>query len=128
MGTADERDDRVLAYTRGLSLFIVPFLLVAFVILYVFPDHTGRLWAWTIPVTMTSMVLASAYLGGAYFFLHVARTRHWHEVGSASSRQSSERSWRADWRVFSPASTASRTCPRWTSKSGTSAASLSTTS
>ena len=81
MGTADERDDRVLAYTRGLSLFIVPFLLAAFVILYVFPGHTARLWAWTIPVTMTSMVLASAYLGGAYFFLHVARTRHWHEVG-----------------------------------------------
>ena len=38
MGAVDEgRDDRVLGYTRGLSLFIIPFLLVAFVILYVFP-------------------------------------------------------------------------------------------
>jgi hypothetical protein len=83
MSRADERrDDRVLAYTRGLSLFIVPFLLVAWVILYAFPGHTARLWAWQIPITMTSMVLASAYLGGAYFFLRVARAERWHEVGT----------------------------------------------
>ena len=44
----DQPDDRVLAYTRGLSLFIVPFLLVAFVILYLFPEHTARLWSWHI--------------------------------------------------------------------------------
>lgn len=31
------RDDRVLTYTRVLSLAIVPFLLVAFVLLYIFP-------------------------------------------------------------------------------------------
>ncbi len=79
---ASQRDDRVLHYTRGLSLFIVPFLVVAFVILYLFPDHTARLWAWTIQATMTSMVLASAYLGGAYFFVRVARERHWHEVAT----------------------------------------------
>jgi hypothetical protein len=78
----DQRDDRVLPYTRGLSLFIIPFLLVAFVILYLYPGHTERLWAWTIPVTMTSMVLASAYIGGAYFFLHVAGAHRWHEVGT----------------------------------------------
>ena len=77
-----ERDDRVLGYPRGLSLFIVPFLVVAFVILYLFPDHTARLWAWTIQATMTSMVLASAYLGGAYFFVRVAREHHWHEVAT----------------------------------------------
>ena len=78
----DQRDDRVLAYTRGLSLFIIPFLLVAFVILYLFPEHTARLWSWHIAVSMTSMVLASAYLGGAYFFFRVIRSRHWHEVGT----------------------------------------------
>gem|GEM_PF-3923138 len=32
------RDDRVLAYTRLVSLVIVPFLLVAFSLLYFFPD------------------------------------------------------------------------------------------
>jgi hypothetical protein len=82
MGHSNRRDDRVLAYTRGLSVFIIPFLLVAFVILYLFPTHTARLWSWTIPVTMTSMVLASAYLGGAYFFVQVAGSHRWHEVGT----------------------------------------------
>jgi hypothetical protein len=76
-----ERDDRVLRSTRALSLFITPFLLVAWVILYLFPSHTARLWAWPIPVTMTSMVLASAYLGGAYFFIRVAFVeRRWHTM------------------------------------------------
>src|SRR6478735_5674036 len=76
------RDDRLLPFTRGLAVFITPFLLVAFVILYLFPTHTGRLWAWQIPATMTSMVLASAYLGGAYFFLLVVGERQWHRVGT----------------------------------------------
>jgi hypothetical protein len=77
VGRRSLRDDRVLGYTRGLSLFIVPFLLVAFVILYLFPEKTARLWAWTIPSTMTSMVLASAYLGGAYFFIRVQGEPRW---------------------------------------------------
>lgn len=83
MGAEDQfpRDDRVLPFTRRLSLFIAPFLLVAFVILYLFPTHTGRVWAWEIPSTMTSMVLASAYLGGAFFFLRVQRERQWHGIG-----------------------------------------------
>jgi len=73
-------DDRVLAYTRALSAVIVPFLVGAWVILYLFPDDTKRLFAWTIRPAMTPMVLASAYLGGAYFFVRVLRERHWHAV------------------------------------------------
>lgn len=76
------QDDRVLTFTRGLSLFIVPFLVVAWVILYLFPGHTASVWSWTIPIQMTSMVLASAYLGGAYFFVRVARSQQWHTVGT----------------------------------------------
>jgi hypothetical protein len=72
----------VIAYTRGLSLFITPFLLAAFVLLYIFPGHTAQLFAWTIKSTMTSMVLASAYLGGAYFFVRVLGERHWHVVAA----------------------------------------------
>jgi hypothetical protein len=71
------RDDRVLSATRALSAVIVPFLLVAFVVLYVFPRDTQRLFAWTIKPTMTPMVLASAYLGGAYFFLRALREPRW---------------------------------------------------
>jgi hypothetical protein len=76
------RDDRVLPYTRGLSLFILPFLLVAFVLLYLFPDDTGRLWSWPIKPTMSPMVLASAYLGGSWFFFRVQRERRWHVMKS----------------------------------------------
>ena len=79
-GSPTARDDRVLAYTRGLSVFITPFLLVAFVLLYLFPSHTRRLFAWTITPTMTPMVLASAYLGGAYFFVRVLRESRWSAV------------------------------------------------
>lgn len=74
------KDDRILGYTRALSVFITPFLLVAFVLLYLFPGHTKRLFAWTITPTMTPMVLASAYLGGAYFFVRVTRETRWSVV------------------------------------------------
>lgn len=73
--------DPILAYVRVLSAVIVPFLVLAFVVLYVFPGATGRLFAWPIKATMTSMLLASAYLGGVYFFTRVAlRERHWQSV------------------------------------------------
>ena len=75
------RDDRVLTTTRALSAFIAPFLLVAFVLLYGFPGETDRLWAWPIKSHMTSMLLASAYLGGCYFFLRVLLVeRRWAAV------------------------------------------------
>jgi hypothetical protein len=71
------RDDHVLVSTRLIALVIIPFLLGAFVILYCFPSHTARLFAWPIKPTMTSMMLASAYLGGAYFFVRVLWERYW---------------------------------------------------
>ena len=74
------RDDRVLAYSRVLSAVITPFLLAAFVLLYLFPGDTRQLFAWTINSTMTSMVLASAYLGGSFFFLRVLRETRWNVV------------------------------------------------
>ncbi|WP_270888670.1 hypothetical protein [Pedococcus sp. 5OH_020] len=83
-GTAPEgisHDDRLLGTTRLLSAFIAPFLLVAFVILYGFPGETKRLWSWTIQSHLTSMLLASAYLGGCYFFVRVVFVeRHWAAV------------------------------------------------
>ncbi len=75
--------DRVLPATRVLSIVIIPFLLVAFVLLYFWPsaDDTARLFAWRIVPGFTSMVLGSVYLGGAYFFLRAARATEWHAVG-----------------------------------------------
>ena len=76
-------NDRVLPATRILSIAIIPFLVVAFVLLYFWPsaDDTGRLFAWRIIPSFTPMVLAAVYLGGAYFFFRAARAQQWHTVG-----------------------------------------------
>jgi hypothetical protein len=74
------RDDRVLALTRGVSLVIIPFLVVAFFVLVPWPTDTGRLFAWHIKPTLTAMVLGSVYLGGAYFFFRAFRATEWHTV------------------------------------------------
>lgn len=79
-GPGSVRDDRVLPVTRWLSIAIIPFLVVAFAVLYPFPHDTGRLFAWPVRPTLTPMILASVYLGGAYFFLRAAMAEQWHTV------------------------------------------------
>lgn len=74
------RDDRILAPTKWLAAFIIPFLVVAFYILYLRPGETRELFAWPIAPTMTAMMLASAYLGGVYYFTGVLLARRWHRV------------------------------------------------
>jgi hypothetical protein len=74
------RTDRVLAETRWISAIIVPFLVVAFGILYLFPDHTQELFAWGIKPRMSAMMLGAAYIGGAYFFVRAAANARWHWV------------------------------------------------
>ncbi len=68
--------------TRVLSLVIIPFLLVAFVVLYFWTSasDTARLFAWKIVPPFTPMVLGSVYVGGAYFFVRAARATEWHRV------------------------------------------------
>jgi hypothetical protein len=78
--TDSVRDDRVLSETRALSLVIFPVLIVAFCVLYPVPTDTQQWFAWEIDPTMTPMVLASAYIGGAYFFFKAWRTSSWHTV------------------------------------------------
>jgi hypothetical protein len=74
------RDDRVLPVTRWLSVVIIPFLVLAFAVLYPVPGDSGRLFAWPVKPALTPMILASVYLGGAYFFLRAATARQWHTV------------------------------------------------
>lgn len=74
------RDDRVLATTRWTAIVIIPVLVAAFVILYLFPSRTPDLWAWTIVPTMTPMLMGGGYLAGAWFFVRVARTRAGHQA------------------------------------------------
>jgi hypothetical protein len=74
------QDDRILVLTRSLSVVIAPFLVLAFAVLYPAPAVTGHLFAWHIQPDLTGMVLASAYLGGAYFFIRAAAAHEWHTI------------------------------------------------
>lgn len=76
----NQRDNRILSETRWVAGLVIPFLVVAFIILYIFPDQTGMLFAWKIQPSMSAMMLGSAYAGGIYFFTGVLRSRQWHKV------------------------------------------------
>lgn len=73
-------DDRILAVTRWVALGIIPFLAVAAFLLFVFPDRTAELFAWGIAPPISAYLLASAYVGGIWFFARVAAARAWHRV------------------------------------------------
>ena len=73
-------DDRVLASTRAVAWFIMPFLSVAFAVLWPVPTDTATLFAWHITPTLTPMFLGAAYLGGAYFFVRAGRATQWHTI------------------------------------------------
>ncbi len=60
---------------------VIPVLVAAFVILYLFPGSTVRLWGWTIHPEMSALIMGGGYLAGAYFFVRVVRSRQWHRVG-----------------------------------------------
>jgi hypothetical protein len=77
-------DNRVLFSTRLLALVILPFLLGAFTILYVFPMDTARLFAWPIKPTMMSMARDLLAVGGA--LLHHALPGVWGTVGEPARR------------------------------------------
>ncbi len=74
-------DDRVLPLSRAVAALVIPFLLVAFGVLYVQPGVATDLFAWPVKPPLTAMLLGAAYLGGVVFFSFVLATRRWHEVG-----------------------------------------------
>lgn len=74
------RDDRILPEVRWLAVLIIPFLVAASILLYIWPNDTDKLFAWTIKPSMTPMMLAAAYLGGIYFFTRAALAKRWHLV------------------------------------------------
>ncbi len=77
---ATERDDRVLKQTHVLGAVIVPFLLVAFALLYFFPADTKSYFAWDVQPELTPMIMGAGYIAGAYFFVRVALERRFHRV------------------------------------------------
>ena len=75
-----QRDDRVFRSTRLLGAVIVPFLVVAFALLYFFPDDTRHWFAWDVQPTITPLIMGAGYIAGAYFFVRVAIETRWHRV------------------------------------------------
>lgn len=66
--------------TRWVAALVIPFLVVAFIILYLFPQETERLFAWKLQPSMSAMMLGAAYAGGVYFFAGVLLASQWHRV------------------------------------------------
>lgn len=48
-------DDRIQSFTRGAAVIVIPFLWLAFLILYFYPDTSGERFAWAIKPHMTAM-------------------------------------------------------------------------
>jgi hypothetical protein len=77
---AKDRTDRILPETRALAILVIPFLVAAFGILYLFPLQTERLFAWKLQPAMSAMMLGAAYAGGIYFFTGVLLAKQWHKI------------------------------------------------
>ncbi len=72
--------NQILPETRWVAALVIPFLVAAFVILFIFPQETESLFAWKIQPSMSAMMLGAAYAGGIYFFTGVLRSRQWHKI------------------------------------------------
>jgi hypothetical protein len=68
------------ALARWMGVLVLPFLMVAVVLLYLFPARTETLFAWTIAPPLTALFLACAYIGGIWFFVRVVRETRWQRV------------------------------------------------
>ncbi|MFH2038804.1 MAG: hypothetical protein ABIJ65_05155 [Chloroflexota bacterium] len=77
------KDDRILPATRIVLAIVVPFLLLAFLILYFFPDLSGERFVWEIKPHMTALFIGSGYLSGAYMFVYAIFGLQWHRVAGA---------------------------------------------
>jgi hypothetical protein len=74
------REDRIQPFTRIVAAVIVPFLVLAFLILYLSPERSGERFAWAIQPPMTAMFMGAGYIGGAWLFINAIFGRRWHRV------------------------------------------------
>jgi hypothetical protein len=77
---ASAKTDRIFLSTRITAAVIIPFLLVAFVNLFFFPQLTGQRFAWQIQPNVMAVYMGAGYLGGAYLFVRALLGRRWHRV------------------------------------------------
>lgn len=74
------KDDRIFRSTRIVAALVVPFLVVAFVILFFTPQSSADRFAWAIQPSMTAAFMGAGYLGGSWLFIQTVRGRQWHCV------------------------------------------------
>jgi len=75
-----QTDDRIQPITRIVGVFVVPFLWLAFLILFFQPDSTGERFAWAIKPHMTAMYMGAGYLGGSWIFINAIFGKRWHRI------------------------------------------------
>lgn len=61
----------------------MPFLWLAFIILYFYPERSGENFAWAINPPMTALFIGAGYLGGSYQFVRLILGRRWHRYAMA---------------------------------------------
>lgn len=74
------QDDRIFRSTKIVAAGVVPILVLAFLILYLFPESSGTRFAWEIKPDMTAVFMGAGYLGGAVLFAHTVFGQRWHRV------------------------------------------------
>jgi hypothetical protein len=73
-------DDRIQPLTRIVAVIVIPFLWLAFLILYFYPDTSGERFAWAIRPHMTAMYMGAGYLGGSWLFVNAVFGKRWHRI------------------------------------------------
>lgn len=74
------QDDRILLPTTITAIVVIVVLLLAFLALYLEPDHTDVNFAWTVLPRTSALLIGAGYTAGAYFFLRLLTDRRWHRV------------------------------------------------
>jgi hypothetical protein len=64
---------------------VVPILVLAWVILYFFPELSGERFAWAIHPPMTAVYMGAGDLGGAWLFANAVFGRAWHKVAPGNT-------------------------------------------
>lgn len=73
-------DDRIQPITRIVAVIVIPFLWLAFLILFFNPDSSGERFAWAIKPHMTARYMAAGYLGGSWLFINAIFGKRWHRI------------------------------------------------
>src|SRR5215470_11275901 len=74
------QDDHVFPFTKIVAGSVIAVLLLAFIALYIFPDHTDIDFAWTILPRTSALLIGAGYTAGAYFFTRLILDKKWHRV------------------------------------------------